>query len=731
MTNKLNRKLARRTVLSAAMLAGIGSVLGRSAAAVDTVALSANVSTGSEYFDYLFGMDFVTNQPITITQLGVFDNQYDGVLIPDNPVHPIEIQVWDLSTGAALATMNFSGGFSSGMDTTVGAGNFFFQTLPTPLTLPAGGSYYLSEDYAGAEGFGNVPAQPYTPPTPTNSSAITFVGAGRASLVHQVVYNASGGAGFTTNGFIDQGPAARYTGPNFVFSPAGAASNTSTWTPVNLGSIMPLGDSLGVGSTFGIDTPASGYRYPLFNLLTGAGYKANFVGTVQDGGGPLPVAQQNSEGLSGYVIESQDPTDSVGSGRPGVLDGIGTWLGNGASGSNPQYILLQIGTNDVDLSYDPGDPYGSEIGARLATLINTISNKTTGLRPNAHLIVAEITPTMNASENTLVQEYNAYVVQDVAAAQAAGENVTLVDMYDAINPNTDLANNLHPNNAGYAKIAQVWLNAIESLAPATAPIEVPTGQILHFAPDASDAYASGQIATTTPGLTIGAGAEAIVNLAANQSSRQIFTPSGGLSIAGTNGNWTGLLDLTNNDMRLAAANATLATVTSQIRQGYNGGAWNGSGGIISSAAAGDTAHLTALGVIQNDQGGSPIYTEYNLFDGIAPAADDILVKYTYYGDTNLDGVVDGSDYSRIDNAFLADQSKPGTDTGWFNGDFNYDGVVDGSDYTLIDNTFNSQGAAIESVIATAQIATATAVPEPGSLGIAGVILASTLRRRRR
>jgi hypothetical protein len=119
------------------------------------------------------------------------------------------------------------------------------------------------------------------------------------------------------------------------------------------------------------------------------------------------------------------------------------------------------------------------------------------------------------------------------------------------------------------------------------------------------------------------------------------------------------------------------------------------------------------------------------FDGNSTSSGDVLLKYTYYGDTNLDGVVDGSDYSRIDNAYLADQSQPGTDTGWFNGDFNYDGVVDGSDYTLIDNTFNSQGAAIESVIATAQISTATAVPEPGSLGIAGVILASTLRRRRR
>jgi hypothetical protein len=67
-----------------------------------------------------------------------------------------------------------------------------------------------------------------------------------------------------------------------------------------------------------------------------------------------------------------------------------------------------------------------------------------------------------------------------------------------------------------------------------------------------------------------------------------------------------------------------------------------------------------------------------------------LVKFTYYGDANLDGKVDGADYSRIDAGYLAH----GAATGWFNGDFDYDGAINGSDYTLIDNAFNTQGAAL-------------------------------------
>jgi len=92
------------------------------------------------------------------------------------------------------------------------------------------------------------------------------------------------------------------------------------------------------------------------------------------------------------------------------------------------------------------------------------------------------------------------------------------------------------------------------------------------------------------------------------------------------------------------------------------------------------------------------------------------VKYTYYGDDNLDGRVDGTDYSVID------AHNGSTAANWSQGDFNYDGKVDGSDYTLIDNAFNEQSAALSASVAgsvatsTAQIAgrSASTVPEPGA-----------------
>jgi autotransporter-associated beta strand protein len=224
----------------------------------------------------------------------------------------------------------------------------------------------------------------------------------------------------------------------------------------------------------------------------------------------------------------------------------------------------------------------------------------------------------------------------------------------------------------------------------------------------------------------------------NSANRQLLSV-GQMSIS-----VTGKLDLNNNDLdfRTAAGSAgltiaqnNLPVLFKDIQNGYNNGNWNGSWGIVSTSAGNDTTHLTALGMMVNNADGStPIYST---FDGQTVYPYDIFVKYTYYGDANLDGKVDGSDYSLIDNAYLNNQDSDdnGTLTGWFNGDFNYDGVINGSDYTLIDNAFNRQGASLTAVLAssTAQIAPAatSAVPEPTSLGLLAMGASGLLAYRRR
>jgi endonuclease/exonuclease/phosphatase family metal-dependent hydrolase len=221
-------------------------------------------------------------------------------------------------------------------------------------------------------------------------------------------------------------------------------------------------------------------------------------------------------------------------------------------------------------------------------------------------------------------------------------------------------------------------------------------------------------------LNISNGVTAILNGGGNGHRSVLVTSA--LTLNGT-------LDLTGNE--LDDKGGTLAAITALVKSGYNasgGGNWHGTG-ITSSTAAADTTHLTAIGVIQANQSNAALFTS----EGVTPAASDVLAAYTYYGDANLDGKVDGSDYSLLDSAYSANRLSPGKYTGWFNGDFNYDGVVDGSDYTLIDNTFNHQGVQLTASLATvtAEIASQSPVPEPATAGLVGLMIGVLARRRRR
>jgi alpha-tubulin suppressor-like RCC1 family protein len=269
-------------------------------------------------------------------------------------------------------------------------------------------------------------------------------------------------------------------------------------------------------------------------------------------------------------------------------------------------------------------------------------------------------------------------------------------------------------------------HAVATLAPVA--LSVGSSQAYHF----NAGTGSGVLVRTINGILLNAGASAILDPASSHANRQLLIDSSVLNLVGYTGHWSSLLNVNNNDLDLAES--SLATVTDQVRQGFANGTWNGPGGIISTSAGKDTTHLTALGIIQNNQSGTAIFSSSHQFDGTSPGASDILVKYTYYGDTDLNGIVDGSDYSRIDNGYL----QAGSLTGWFNGDFNYDGVINGSDYTLIDNAFNSQGSALNStqiadttaLLATVGSVASVSVPEPGGVWLLWIAIVGLLKPAR-
>ena len=195
------------------------------------------------------------------------------------------------------------------------------------------------------------------------------------------------------------------------------------------------------------------------------------------------------------------------------------------------------------------------------------------------------------------------------------------------------------------------------------------------------------------------------------------------------------LDLSDNrlitdDPIGSATGGLYSGVQGAVQRAYNFGAWDQPGLTTSQELAGPNAGplsgTTTIGVATAEQVLFIAPTETAMFAGHTVTGASVIAMYTYAGDLNFDGLVDGADYGVIDNAV----QFPGTD-GYANGDFNYDGIIDGADYGVIDNTIQLQGAPIPINSAAAAPAGVSAVPEPNSAlpVLAALGFTTTLRSR--
>jgi len=177
-------------------------------------------------------------------------------------------------------------------------------------------------------------------------------------------------------------------------------------------------------------------------------------------------------------------------------------------------------------------------------------------------------------------------------------------------------------------------------------------------------------------------------------------------------------------------------VHGDVQRAYNFGAWDQPGLMTSEDNAGQNAGplsgTTTIGVATAEQVLFVGPTDTALFAGQTVTGATTIAMYTYAGDVNFDGLVDGADYGTLDNWI----QFPGT-SGYANGDVNYDGVIDGADYGVLDNTIQLQGAPFLGVFdafadgSSGAIAGVTAVPEPSACGLALLGAAAVLGRRRR
>src|SRR5713226_8444984 len=189
--------------------------------------------------------------------------------------------------------------------------------------------------------------------------------------------------------------------------------------------ILPLGDSI----TYGYAVPG-GYRLPLYQLLTNAGYNVDFTGTQTDNGAPA-LPDPDHEGHSGWTIRG--------------INAIATDVL--ASTDDPDVILLLIGVNDYNQNDDLANAH-----TRLQGLAENLATN----RPYAKIIVANLLATTLQPQDVEIQTtFNPFVPMIASNEQALGHQIYFDDLRSALTTN-DLADGLHPTQIGYNKMATNW-----------------------------------------------------------------------------------------------------------------------------------------------------------------------------------------------------------------------------------------------------------------------------------
>jgi hypothetical protein len=195
-------------------------------------------------------------------------------------------------------------------------------------------------------------------------------------------------------------------------------------------------------------------------------------------------------------------------------------------------------------------------------------------------------------------------------------------------------------------------------------------------------------ATSNLTLNLGSGASAIFNSSQHLAGLNLTDGAAAALAAGGNKVLVtgalslatgGRLDLADNDLIVDYDGATpLPEIVAALARGYAGGAWTGDG-IGSSAAAADANHLTGLGYGDADAMGM---TEFagEVLDGTA-----VVIKYTYNGDSDLDGRITSDDLARVDLGKLRHR------TGWAWGDSDFDDVIDAGDVGRVEAGMFLQG----------------------------------------
>jgi len=498
----------------------------------------------------------------------------------------------------------------------------------------------------------------------------------------------------------------------FVTDPAGnthlsVQPGAAVAPTVMLHTIAVPGDPAPYGAIVGLAPATIAYRYAdtASVAVGGGGQKVQVAATGTnvfiEGSPAVSVGDagsaQNIEGTlsifgpSATVDDSSDPTvrnATISLVKPSVT-GLIPWaaIGGLSPGSieafAPATSTLTIDGGTADNTYTVNAPPltlpPGSLMPHVAVVLNTGGGKDS-VQVLASGLGKPLTINGQGGNDAFTVNYSASIADNLIFNGGTG-----ADTLTLMGPMAGALFSLTPGTVTFGTLTTTY-TAIKTLSLATGAFTV-TGDL-----GGVDLSTSGfttvkiQASTHLGVLGIGGGTQVTVAPGAMPLSTFLFCT--GLSIGAG-----GKLDLANNALELTYAGADpVSLIRSYLASGYNSGAWNGSG-IVTSA--GDATHALGFG---------------DSADGIVPGlpANTLLVRWTRYGDVNLDGAVGFADLLTVARNY----GKTGQN--WDQGDMNYDGAVAFDDLVTVARNYGA--------IAALRPAAAIIVPTP---------LEMPIRRRKR
>ncbi|MFI5906724.1 cellulose binding domain-containing protein [Dactylosporangium sp. NPDC051541] len=316
--------------------------------------------------------------------------------------------------------------------------------------------------------------------------------------------------------------------------------------------IMPLGDSITAG-------PGC-WRAKLWHRLVTSGYSnIDFVGGVSDGGGCNPgyAYDFDHEGHGGYSAT-------------GIADNnqLPPWL----AAAKPDVVLMHLGTNDMWGGYIP-------LATKLAAFTKLVGQMRAD-NPNIKIIVAQIIPMSAAACSTCPADVLAF--DQALPAWAAGlttaqSPITLADLWTGFDAVADTGDGVHPNDAGFQKMADAWYPALTKVLGGVSPS--PTSASPSRSVSTSPSRSASASASVSPSRSVSSSPSRSVSSSPSRSaSSSPSASSGGGRCTATykvvsqwGGNFQGEVTVTNTSATASTGWTTTFTFANgqQLSQAWN------------------------------------------------------------------------------------------------------------------------------------------------------------------